>query len=730
MTPAYPRVSLPAAPAGSPARPEVGLSRWGSGASLTVVQSALSPALLVQCGERRLSLFAGLQERGLGAPGHAAFGADGGPRIVTNGHPADVSRMNERWVLVWFAGAAGWTNWDAPWAVFLSHRPSVMVLDAAGLHFEFPNQAGEVTLLPLYGYFKPPAGTNGFQQRHGLPDRKVQTWQWAEVIPREPLMRVRYWAAALKRFPLDYEEFFSVDAGRGTVAWRQRFQWHAVADEWSTRSFAMAPLSPVLALAMKDGRLPVRLDGAWFDFEMPTPFGPLAGVQDREECEWEVPFLGYVLATEAPVSRPITNAAAAAALERLRGLTRAVFIDEKVPLMSGPAAAPVREMAQAVSWLARALPYLEPSVRSNAVAGLRRIVRERLIPAEALQRYSTPGGVPAFEAGGEYLAVAGALWTYVHHAGDWDFVREIWPALKTPASTWTRADWIGMDRDGFFGLTDGLSGLIALARMAYRLGDAGAYLDCVQDAAREAVRLAARLRGGNYFREMQPWHTMELLREPRLGGLERGLAGWHLDERPGSDAADATARWGSLADFDVARFCRDQARAELARELGGIKGPATRGGPERIRLLRMRSLLLNQSCGELAPFLEGTFNGAAAWEEIAACLALLRTSAATQWERLIAGNAASGWRPEPGRPAEPGRTELLWAIAVPAADRERTGDSPEGWPEIVWPDSWKTPTGRRWSFGRVIPGGPAGPAPTRVERVAVSPVAQAQVFRP
>ncbi|HXG48755.1 MAG TPA: hypothetical protein VNO52_14110, partial [Methylomirabilota bacterium] len=151
----YPPISLLAAPTPEPARAEGGLSRLGTGASLTVVQSALSPALLVHSGERRLSVFAGLKERGLGGPAYAAFGADGGPRIVTNGLPADVSGMNERWVLVWFAGAAGWTNWDVPWAVFLSRRPSAMVLDQAGLHFEFSVPAGDVMLLPLYGYFKP-----------------------------------------------------------------------------------------------------------------------------------------------------------------------------------------------------------------------------------------------------------------------------------------------------------------------------------------------------------------------------------------------------------------------------------------------------------------------------------------------------------------------------------------------------------------------------------------------
>jgi hypothetical protein len=93
----------------------------------------------------------------------------------------DVTKMEENWLLVWFAGAQGWTNWDTPWAVFLQHNPTSMHLDDAGLHISFPERRrcrvdAAVWLLQAAAAVDPLAG-------HGLPS-KDQNLGMAKALPR------------------------------------------------------------------------------------------------------------------------------------------------------------------------------------------------------------------------------------------------------------------------------------------------------------------------------------------------------------------------------------------------------------------------------------------------------------------------------------------------------------------------------------------------------------------
>src|ERR1043166_3608775 len=159
-----------------------------------LLQTELSPAILVHSSTRQLSLFAGATNSGLGAPTFVAWTTMNGPRTFRRGEPLDVTRMEECWVLVWWAGAEGWTYWDSPWVIFLQHKPQSMILDGDGLHLEFAHSADDVVLLPLYGYEKTPQKGSDFPAEHGLRTRKVKTWEWAKGLPRDPLTRVRYWA--------------------------------------------------------------------------------------------------------------------------------------------------------------------------------------------------------------------------------------------------------------------------------------------------------------------------------------------------------------------------------------------------------------------------------------------------------------------------------------------------------------------------------------------------------
>src|SRR5437868_2676613 len=93
-------------------------SGWQN-AGFACVQTELSPATLYHSASNYLGLFAGMSSYGLGAPSHLAMSTPQGPKIFKNGTNILATLMEECWLLVWFEGAAGWTNWDSPWAVFL-----------------------------------------------------------------------------------------------------------------------------------------------------------------------------------------------------------------------------------------------------------------------------------------------------------------------------------------------------------------------------------------------------------------------------------------------------------------------------------------------------------------------------------------------------------------------------------------------------------------------------------
>ena len=103
--------------------------------------------------------------------------------MTAAGGALEPAQMSECWVLVWFAGAKGWRDWDGPWAVFLQRRPRSMALDREGLHFTFEGPAGLAALMPLYGYDKPPQAGKELPAPPGQPEKKIRTGEWTKRLP-------------------------------------------------------------------------------------------------------------------------------------------------------------------------------------------------------------------------------------------------------------------------------------------------------------------------------------------------------------------------------------------------------------------------------------------------------------------------------------------------------------------------------------------------------------------
>lgn len=259
---------------------------------LKCLQTELSPATLFQTASDQISFFTELEKHGPGGPTHVAFTGLSGPRAFKAGEKLEAAHMEENWVMVWFAGARGWTNGDSPWVVYLQHKPKAMRLDENGLHFEFRGAAGDIVLLPLYGSYRAPA--EGRHSRTQFSGKPVKTWEWAKVLPREPLMHVRYWASALREFPTYCEETFSVDRSTDSVTIRQKMQWHSIDDDWRTKHLKLNPVSPPLGLASKSVLFPAKFSRVVMDLVMPTPCGPYMAAEGEAALDVTFSVLQYV----------------------------------------------------------------------------------------------------------------------------------------------------------------------------------------------------------------------------------------------------------------------------------------------------------------------------------------------------------------------------------------------------------------------------------------------------
>ncbi len=612
--------------------------------------------------------------------------------------------------------------------MYLQKKPSSVQLDENGLHFAFPRAAGDLVLFPLYGYFKPPQQGRDFPGSHGVPGKKIKTWEWAKALPREPLMRVRYWASALREFPIYCEDSFSVDRARDTVTIRQRFEWHSIDDDWKTEHIKLAPLSPPLALATLDKGFPVSFSKTVLNHDYFTPYGPCMGIEGADFYDATFPLLKYVNETEA--SDPITNTLAVvqSTLENLQRTASAKFQRPDKYQYDHGGLGNFCWAIQGDEWYAKALPYMDAKTREIALASLRRYFHEDVLVTNRFKLREFPMGSgrehyiledPGIGSWG-VLGDAGkfsadmleTLWAYAHYTGDWDLIKERWDLVKKLFCTPAETRWVGFGRDAIAEVGDEAAPCIAMARMAYKVGDMDSYNYASYMAVRELVHHYVKQRGASYYRKNQPWHSTEPMdEEVYLTNLWGDLAAWQID---GPNYPQKTGerqynnRWVRFKDADVGRFYRDYLREDVKRELDLLQ---TRWEVKRRfhndshimpSLVQLRSLLLNETPAELAQVaMPETFTGPPSGI-LASCLSVIRTSQPTRYIRLIPPGEPSPFVAGLEREVAGPNIHLAQTIRFKSDDKNLP-NTPT-WPEVGSWKSWKTPTGKPWSFGLVEPG--------------------------
>ena len=734
------------------ARPDVPATQPWTNHELAAIQTELSPATLFHSQSKTLSFFANMAETGIGAPTFAAIETEQGPKIFKPGERIDPARMRESWFVVWWAGAANWTNWDSPWLVTLQHRPRRIQFDTNGLHFTFDDKAGYAALMPLYGYYKPLQAGQESAPFAKLKEKKkrVLTWEWFKALPADPLARARYWASALREFPLYCEDSFSVDRGHDSVTIRQSFRWLSWNDDWNTEHLKLAPLSPVLAHAHRTG-FPAEFSKKPFDMEMFTPYGPLYGIEKVDSYEVTLPVLRYVNETEI-VETSLTNShpTATAALEKLRKTARGKFPSaEKYHYDHGG----LNNFCWAIQgdqWYAKALPYMDEMTRAAARTSLRKYFRDDVLVTNRFKLREFPKG-----SGRTYYILEGpgigswnvlgdagkfsanmieTLWAYAHFTGDWELVRERWLLIKKLFVTPAQTRWVGFARDEIAELGDEAAPCLAMARLAYQAGDIDTYNYACYMFARELTHHWLKQRGATYFRENQPWHSMEEMdEEVYLTNLWGDVAGWQID---GPNYPKKTGerqfnnRWVRFKDADVARFYRDYLKLEVKRELDILerRWPETRRSHNDSHimpsLVQLRSLLLNETPATLARITTPDQFAGPASGIIASCISILRTSRPTRFERLIPSGPPSPFVAGLEREVAGPNVHLVQNVVTESPDKN---SRPTGviWPRIAW-WGWKTPTGVAWNFGQVTS---STNVPAAVETIALNWNTRVTVYR-
>ncbi|MDB6053046.1 MAG: hypothetical protein JWN25_569 [Verrucomicrobiales bacterium] len=662
---------------------------------------------LIQCPASEIHLFSPTPQSGLGAPTHFAYASIGGPQIVTPGKSIDPGKMIEPWVLVWFSGAKGWTNWDAPWVAFLQHKPKSMRLDETGLQILGQGPIGRVVLLPLYGYRKAPLPGKDFAARYRLPLFDVHTDQWGQFLRTPTLQRVRFWSSVAKEFPYACDETFSVDVRAGKVTIRNKFDWISTDDDWNTPHLKLAPISPPLALAYNPPlglsptkkTFPVTFSRTPWDLDYFSPYGPCIGIQDVDQYEASLSVLGWVNRTEHLSAALITNQSVVikSTLEKINAIASKEF--DGNPTLTGKVN--VQEQLDRDLWLSRSLPYLDPVNRTKVTSGLKHHFSQILENAETVRQ-------PTNDFPGNFLP---AIWAYSHFTSDWTLVRKNWVLIKESFGTSSDCRWVTFGRGGKVEQGEEAARSLAFARLAYQAGDIDSYNYGCYLVAGDLVRLYARNRGIDYFRDRQPWNSEQAMdQEVYLTGMNPGSEGWRI-EGPHFPAEETKRtfdnRWNRFNDFDVAGFFRDQLQDESRVELKRIT--RSKIGDQSVQnddllarpsLFQLRSLLLNELPQQITklPKMETTASARPEAMILADAVCLLRTVQTHQSETLIEGLSASpfvlGMQREVARP----HPYLMQDFAF----EKSLSDAHGAYPMPVW-SKWKSPGETRFSFGRIVP---------------------------
>jgi len=558
---------------------------------LQVMKTQLSPAWLIRTTSSSVDLFAGSKAAGLDSPTYVGF-ADGAGKSDVYSRAGSVgevslSRMSEPWLMVWWQGAGGWKDWDIPFLVVLQHKPTSLTMTDDGITLKFNRRAGNIAIMPLFGYAKLPqldsyAKTpSRFRFPESWPTSDLRTWTWNRGLPPSAVDRCRWWSRALELIPYQVKESFAIDHGTGSVHIKDEFSYVNNFSDWGVKPITVAPLSPTFAIARLGG-YPIKVTEPFKDWNYPTIFGPYSGIEGSRSIDYDLNIGPYWMQSAVP------NLALPNSAKALPDTTQAALIESGTGVAQETDDQAWGFRDGNFVWDMQTDDFRKPALLTQYCEGSLRQDRKSWLQAKSLhelldksrygmderagtltRRYIDGPGIGDWGSGD--WGDAGKLgsdmiydaYIYAYSTGDYQTIADNWDTIVSLNSLPTTMSWIGVGRGSIAEMGDEAPIELALARLAYAVGDREEYAAAVYWYARElAVHVLKEGAFTKWSEQFAPWHTgIELPTETatNLWGTNAGWVGGGFNS-----SLSGENQWDNFYvrfdDADVLRFQRKYCR--------------------------------------------------------------------------------------------------------------------------------------------------------------------------
>lgn len=623
---------------------QTGLEAMPADAKLVALQSEVCPAVLYEVRATDFWAFADMADWELSAPTRLAYPTSEGVMWRSTPYALRGAALTEPWLLVDFYEAAGFDNWDCPWLVVPDRKPDTIGLGPQGLHLTFKEPGAHVAIMPLFG-------TRKFAQSEPY-DRPT-----AERLASR-------WAKWLLAFPTGCEQSFRVNSADDTLEVTYRYSYKELPNDWNLKPVKTAPIPPVLGLALLYG-YPATVSGKAVSPSCMTPYGPWTALEGTDTVTVTYKLLKYVHEMQVQLPADSSDPFVAAAQNRL------------IQVMEGrfPSATSYEHdwgednfcwAALAASWYPQALSFLPEALADRVKASLGLYFADYYLKPERFHVDSAAGkdwhiafgpgvwdGVHLNTDSGKLgAACLFTIWSYAQYTGDWELIRERWDLIKQLHTTQFSQDWKSVGRQSIAEMGDEAAPSLALARLAWGVGDLETYNWGCYWFASELVHHFVKQRGADYFVKRQPYASMEVIpSEVFLTNLWGDTAGWQLDGPTyprETDERQFNNRYVRFNSQDVARFHRDYLGADAKRELDWYKGKswtAYKSSRDDAHIApslpRLYAMLTDMPPAELAQF-----SAPEDWQgdtpgQVARAITTIQAGSPREYQRLI--NADAGW---------------------------------------------------------------------------------------
>jgi len=526
----------------------------------------------------------------LGVPTIVYARVGGGVKAFPAGSTVSGESLERPWLLLSYAGDER-APVDAPVLFVLDKRPvSISFADAHELKVTYAApDTGWIARMPLYGYFKlQQKGKVDWREENRLPPRGLKSWLWRKEFPREVEERVEWWTRVCRAFPVGFHESFSVDREHDTITTREDFRWLLVRDDWDTKPLRFAAIPPMVAFSQLFPGLPVTFsaDGVPAQVKAPwyvTVYGPYMGVENADRVEYTVPFGRYINTMVELDRGRLTSEIETRALKNIEAAMQAKFVSPSCWRFDWGAGNLVWAL-HSDQWYARAIPLVSDAVAQRAKKSWRLYMQHFAIEPWMMGwrpmrgRWMLLGpGIGAWGAFGDAGKLGGtslaSVFAFAHFSDGWDLIKEKWEFIRGMANTdLVSAGWLDYCRTAHAEWGDIGPPDIALARMAYRLGDTetGDYFSFL--AARQLIAHFGTFYAGKYFRDNGPHRSNAPMPATVFAShIHRG-SGWFVNG-PGFQSREAGGgqwvnRFVRFACPDLGRFYRDTLDERMRRYLG------------------------------------------------------------------------------------------------------------------------------------------------------------------